>query len=181
LHWFYYEQVELLISVFIWKGIWDWLETSVNLYLYNAGYETDHADLLSLIISISIGYGIYFLVILYEHLLNKFQFNWLRLSVTREAVYFFSFLSVVAVWRALWDGFDYFFYDSEYQAYIIWSCHFVTFFLLLFMGIGTIIYSAGSSLPDETNVDYNCSVKEFLAKSSKIKFFTIEYFAFKKS
>ncbi len=173
--------MELVISVFIWKGIWDLLATSVNVNLVNAGYETDHADLISLAISVSIGYGLYFLVILYEYLLNKFQLNWLKLSVTREAVYFFSFLSVVALWRGLWDGFDYFFYYDDYRDFYIVSIHLASFFLLLFMGIGTIIYSAGSSLPDETNVDYNCTVKEFLATKSKIKFFTIEYFAFKKS
>ena len=170
-HWFYYEQIELLISVFIYKGIWDFLETAVNGYLEGVVEDPDEV---SLLISFVIGYALYFIILLYQYLLNKFQISCLKVNFTRELVFFVTFFSIVATWRAIWDAFDFYFYNSDYRDYIIFSSHFGIFVLLFFMQLQSFLYTGGSCLPDVGEIDYKIGVKEFIAKHSEIKFFTIE-------
>lgn len=169
-HWFYYEQVELMIGVFMWKGFWEFFY-----FLEENGMERSH----SLLLSIGIGYGIYFILLIVEYLINKFKpdgFGWLKVSYVRDLVYFVAFIGCVAIWRGLWEGFDYLFYYEDYRDIVIFISHFATFFILMFLKIGTILYTPGGSLPDD-NTDYEVSLKKYYSANERIKFFHIQYFA----
>jgi hypothetical protein len=130
-----------------------------------------------------IGYGMYLGLLVYQLALNKCKFNCMKVTYLKDFVYLVTFVSVVAVWRFLWDGFDYLVIDTPYQTHIIVGTHVATFLLLFLLQCGTIIYGPGglSSSSSLEDADEECSVREYLEVNEKIKFYDIEYFALQNS
>ena len=125
-----------MISVFIWKGFWDLFETGLE----NLLKSHPNAKFLSICITGLIGYALYFILLSYEYLINKCKFNCMNVSNQKDFVYLFSLVAVVAVWRFLWDGYDYFVLESNYQVYVMIGTHFGTLILLFLFQVGTILY-----------------------------------------
>ena len=172
----YFEIIEMMIAVFIWKGFWDLSVDGIAHFLDNS---MENAELVSLCIAGLIGYGIYFLLIFYEHLVNRYQnLVCLRVKFIKDLVYLVSFLSVVFVWRFYWEGYDYFVLKSEYKTYIIIATHFASLFVLMLLQVGTILYGPGglnTSYEDES-VD-ELSGRAYFSINPRLKFFDINFFS----
>jgi hypothetical protein len=166
----------MMISVFVWKGFWDLFEQGLTQYLS----VFTNTQVISLIASGLIGYGLYLALFLYQYMINVCKFNCIKVTLMKDFVYVITFVSVVAVWRFLWDGYDYLVLDTTYQAIIIVATHIGSFFLLFFFQLGTLLYGPGG-MSSSSGSEEDCTVKEYLQVNDRVKFYDIEYFALQNS
>jgi hypothetical protein len=99
----YIEIVEIFLSVIAWKGAWDLIDMGVSGLFLN-GKSQD--KLQSLMISGAIGYTLYFALLLAQYLIDKHYCRLKRCprKILQELFYLLAYISLVCVWRTIWNG-----------------------------------------------------------------------------
>lgn len=137
----YFEIVDMLLSVFAWKGIWDLLDVGAENLMSALGFV--QTKLVSIYFTCAFGYTLYIFLILIEKLLVSvrfFRIKYSRSLFVQDLFYILSYFSMVAVWRTFWSGYDYFCLQSAYKQFIIFSTHLACFFLVCLLKLGSSLY-----------------------------------------
>ena len=165
---FYFEIIDLLISLFAWKGAWDLVDMG-SLFLF------DESKLKSFIFTGILGYGLYILLILFQKIYSNFQTNkrYVKRKHVEDCIYIFSYISMVAVWRTFWNGYDYYVFNLDNYTYLIFLSHFGIFILLFMLKLGSSLYGPGGL---SSNADLNKNSLPIDAKILNDNFFEIKYF-----
>ena len=90
---FYNELVEIILLVYMWKGLWDFIDHGLNDLLKNV----PNSQLINFSLSAFIGYGIYFLLISVQ------RFVYLK-PIATEICHVLAFFSIIALWHTFEDG-----------------------------------------------------------------------------
>ena len=95
LNYFYIEFLQMLLSVFAWKGIYDLIDTGLEQDLLRHLAHLEHFLYYSWLISFLVGYFIFFLFMFVQ------EFK-LRKGV-EEIMQIFAYFSIVMIWRTYWE------------------------------------------------------------------------------
>ena len=182
LNFMHFEIVEMLISVYAWKGIWDVFEFGIIEHL---SPDIDEIKFFSIVICGIIGYFIFVFILIVEklgiYLINKrklfkklnFKLDDINDTFLVNLFYLIGFVGLVSIWRTFFAGFDYFVLGSAHKKYIIIASHFSIFLFMYSIGLSTALNGPGGfdspSVQEESeneNVEFNFE-----------KFLTIKYFS----
>lgn len=159
----------MIISVFIWKGVWDLLDTGVDQIF-------DNNKVHSIMFTLVLGYSIYLGLMLVERLLKSLSsFNSLNKpqlrSLTEDVLYLVAYFSMVATWRSFWSGFDQLCLVDEtpHRVYLIVGAHFLTFILLFALKLGSSVYGPAGASNEPADTSSTSGFNHF-------KLFDIRYF-----
>lgn len=163
----------MIISVFIWKGVWDLLDTGVDQLF-------DNNKLHSIMFTLGLGYAIYLLLMVFERLLrNQSSLNNHRhlRSLTEDLLYLVAYFSMVATWRSFWSGFDQLCLVDEtpHRVYLIVGAHFLTFILLFGLKLGSSVYGPAGASNEPADTSSSSSTSSTSSFNS-FKLFDIRYF-----
>lgn len=108
----------MLISIFVWKGVYDVVETGVINMFYPIQPNPDEEYWIALIFTGVLSYGFFFLFTLFkgfirfqsEKVFKKFSHFFL------DFIDFLAYWAMVGCWEFIWDFYDVFLYDSGYIA-----------------------------------------------------------------
>ncbi|CAF0909816.1 unnamed protein product [Brachionus calyciflorus] len=162
----YFEIVDISISLFAWKGLWDLIDIG-SLYLMNG------STFKSLFLTGLLGYSLYLCLIIFQAFLIRNKMCLIRRKIIEDLVYILSYLSIVAVWRTFWNGYDYFIFMIESRELIFLVTHFGIFILMVILKLDSSLYGpGGSNLIMENTYKYNQPV----GKTNFDQLFEIKYF-----
>lgn len=163
---FYFEIIDILISLFAWKGVWDLIDMG-SLLLF------EESKIQSYAFTCILGYGLYLVLIIFQKIYLNLKTN--KRSIKRKSIedviYIMSYISMVAVWRTFWNGYDYFIFSLNEKSHIIFSTHFGIFIFLFVLKLGSSLYGPGGL---NSNVDLNKNALTIDSKSDN--FFEINFF-----
>lgn len=156
LNYLYIEIIEMLLNVLIWKGIWDMLERGIMDLFASETITYWFTIKLTLVV----GYFLFFLtffvhVFIVEEI--KRRNRSLKLIAFKSnllnAFYLVCFLSLVALWRTFFSGFDHFVLKHVKRDYFILGSHFLIFFLMYLVGLGPALNGPASFDPDDYSIN----------------------------
>jgi hypothetical protein len=142
------EIIEVLISIYVWKGVWD---------LYDIGMNDlfDIADnqILSIVLSGLFGYALFFILIFVNYKwyssinsqlvdLNSSRTKSILRTLKEDIFYTMMYISLVAIWRTWWNGYDLIINENSYTIFIT---HFVTIVVCFMTKSSNIIYGPSGS------------------------------------
>ena len=165
----------MLLSLFIWKGIWDVLERGI-MDLFGSDIITYHR---TIHFTLVIGYGIYFLnfilnkIIIYEIKRRNLDFKKVVFeSNLLNLFYLFCFINLVTLWRTFFSGFDHLFLKHSNREFYILGSHFLIFVFMYSIGLGPALNGPARFDPDDfsPNEDEPIGFNE-LYQVIKISFF----------
>ncbi len=142
------EIIEVLISIYVWKGVWDLFDVGMN-DLFNT---TDN-PILSVFLSAIFGYSLYFILIFihikcYSSTSSQLDdFNSSRTQIVvrnlkKDLFYTMMYISLVAIWRTWWNGYDLIINENSYTIFIT---HFITIIVCFMTKSSNIIYGPSGS------------------------------------
>ena len=104
LNFFYTELIEIVLLVYIWKGVWDFIDNSLNDVLANV----PNSQVINFSLSALIGYGTFFTLIYMQKLAP------IKQPIIAELCHVMAFFSIVALWHTFQDGSEQMFFFLIY-------------------------------------------------------------------
>lgn len=151
---FYMEFVEMLINVFIWKGVWDMFEFGVNHYTYV--YFGEQTHLLSIIYTCLFGYFIFFLSLLVLIVINRYN---LKISENFTTCFeLICFIGLVSLWRSFFSIFDFYVLKSQLKLEISVTTHLIIFAFMYLIGLISAL-NGPAGFEDESNSQEKSNLK----------------------
>lgn len=149
----------MLISIFVWKGIYDVVETGTVRLFESVQPNAEGGEYwISLIFTAVLSYGLFFLFTLFKDFIRfesdkvfkKFSHFFL------DFVDFLAYWAMVGCWRVIWDYYDIFAYDSGYieeedQLLFFILSVVIVFLICSVLGITANLYGPAGSVEEEDN------------------------------
>lgn len=142
------ELVEVLISIYVWKGVWDLYDVGMNDL-----FDTADNPILSIVLSGIFGYSLFFILIVIHYKwyssttsqladLNSSRSKRILRNLKEDLFYTIMYISLVAIWRTWWNGYDMIINENSYTIFIT---HFFTIVACFMTKSSNIIYGPSGS------------------------------------
>lgn len=143
----------MLIGVIVWKGVYDLTETGSQHLFFSIQPNAEKEYWISFIFTGVFGYGVFFLWLVFDQTI-KLKASKLFHKYTTYFIDFIDFVvyvSMVAIWRVIWEQFDLLSYDprlfkneSETGLFVI-CCFFGCIFIFSILGLNSNLFGLAGS------------------------------------